>query len=150
MTDYTQTTHLAAGKAGEQGQDYVALSSYALTGAVANGDTFTFTNLLPKAPTCQIIDFEIWGVELDTGGSPSLTFTVGDGTDADGYLTTKGGAVGLQNSLAGQLFYKGDGAIIGAAAGTAASRNVKITITAGAATAASSGKIFVKAICRGI
>lgn len=150
MTAYTQTTHKTVGRAGERGQQFEALSSYALTGALVNADTITFSNLLPDPNRFKVVDFEFWSPELDTNATPTTLFTIGDGTDADGYLTSKGGAVTLSNSLAGQLFYKGDGAIIGAAAGTAASRDVVLTVTAAVATGATSGNLWVKVVCEAI
>lgn len=145
MTALTGTVVYAA-KNGESGQQYAGLGKYTLGGALANADTITWTNLLPKGKF-KVLGFKFWGPEIDTNATPTATFTIGDGTDADGYLTTKGGAVGLQNSLADQLSYEGDGALIGT---TQEGRNVVLTVTAAVATGATSGTIWVQPIIEGL
>ena len=146
MTAYTGTI-VSEGRGGELGQQFSAIGKYALTGALVNGDTITWSNLLPKN-TVKVIAFRFWSVELDTGGTPTTLFTIGDGTDPDGYLTSKGGAVTLSNSLAGQLSYFGDGALIGA--DDAASRDVVLTVTAAVATGATSGTLWVEVLLEGL
>lgn len=145
MTAYTGTVTRAA-KAGGLGELSVAKGSYTFGTEIENADTITWTNILP-GQGAKVVGFAVYGVELDTNATPTATFIIGDGSDTDGYLTTKGGAVGLQNSLAGQLFYKGDGALIDT---EVSSRNVVLTMTAATATGASSGTIYVELLVEGI
>ena len=76
-------------------------------------------------------------MEGDTNATPTATLVVGDGTDADGYLTSK-----TWGNALGQFQMFGDGAIIGTSAH--ASSNVKLTSGGTVATAASSGTVFVE------
>lgn len=149
MAALTGTVQVA-GKSGSVGRQFVAKGSYTLGGALANADTITWTNLLPDPNTCKVVSGRIYGPELDTNATPTMLFTIGDGTDADGYLLSKGGAVTLSNSLANQLMYEFDGAIICAAAGTAESRNVVLTVTAAVATGATSGTIWIELLLEGV
>lgn len=135
------------GLSGEKGNEYSALLTYALTGALVNGDTITWSNVLPSIKQCNVIWMDFQAPELDTNATPTMTFTIGDGTTANAYLTTKGGAVGLQNSLGGQLAYYGDGAGIGAAPAT---RNLVFTVTAAVATGATTGTISILLRLKGI
>lgn len=132
-----------AGRSGEIGGQRFFLGEYDLAAALVNADTITWSNILPSSGTFKVLDFKIVAPELDTNATPTMLFVVGDGTDNDAFLTSKGGAVGLQNSLAGQLSYFGDGAAIGAAAGTVVGRDIVLTVTAAVATGATSGKIRV-------
>ncbi len=145
MTAYTGTITVA-GKNGEVGQQFNAVGKYTFGTEVEDTDTITWTNLLPNNSS-KVVGFKVYGTELDTNATPTATFTIGDGTDPDGYLTTKGGAVGLQNSLAGQLIYFGDGALMFT---DVSSRDVVLTMTAATATGASSGTIYVEVLIEGI
>lgn len=145
MTAYTGTI-AQYGRLGEIGRQTIASGYYTLGAEIEDTDTITWDNVMPNGKF-KVIDFEVWGVELDTNATPTATFTIGDETDPDGYLTTKGGAITLSNSLAGQLFYKGDGALLNT---TTAGRDVVLTMTAATATGASSGKIWWKAVIEGI
>lgn len=145
MTAFTGTNVLT-GKGGELGALSIARGSYTFGTEVENADTITWTNILP-AQGAKVVGFKVFGTELDTNATPTATFTIGDGTDADGYLTTKGGAVGLQNSLAGQLFYEGDGALVGT---KVTGRNVVLTMTAATATGASTGTIYVELLLEAV
>lgn len=147
MTAYTGTVTIPA-RAGERGQQHTGLLTYALTGALVNADTITWSNAVPLGAQAKIVDLQFWSPELDTDATPTATFIIGDGTDTDGYLTTKGAAVGLQNSLAGQLFYKGDGAVIGTV--TQASRNIVLTVNAAVATGATSGTLRIAVTVEGV
>lgn len=118
------------------GMEYTALGAYTLVGSITNADTITFTNLLP-ANDVIILGFEYFGQELDTNASPTLALTAGDGTDADGYLTSK--TAGNAN---GQLQLEGDGAFIGGS--TQTGRDVVLTTSGTLGTAASSGTLFVR------
>lgn len=147
MTAYTGTVTIPA-RAGERGIQTTGMGSYALTGALVNADTITWTDAVPLGTQAKIVGFRFFSVELDTNASPTMLFKVGDGTDDDGYLTSKGGGVGLQNSLAGQLAYFGDGAIIGTA--TQAGRNIVLTVSAAVATGATSGTLYYEVTVEGI
>lgn len=148
MANYTGTV-LVKGRAGDLGQQMQALGEFDLAdggAGLADTDTITWTGLLQGSNT-KIVGFKFYGVEIDTNATPTATFTIGDGTDADGYLTTKGGAVGLQNSLGGQLVYFGDGALIGT---EVSGKDVVLTVTEAVATTATTGKIYVSPIVEGV
>lgn len=145
MTALVGTT-VIKGRSGERGTQYAALLKYTLLAALVNGDTITWSNCLPNGKF-KVVGFRIWGVELDTNASPTMLFTVGDGVDADGYKLSAGGGVGLQNSLAGQLVYLGDGALIGT---TDAANDVVLTVTAAVATGATSGDIWIELVIEGV
>ncbi len=120
----------------QAGMQYEALGSYTLGGAIVTADTITWSNILP-ANDVQVMDFEFYGAELDTNGSPTGTLIVGDGTTTNGYLTSK--VCGSANQ---QFFVKGDGAFIGAS--TQSGRNIVATVGGTLATAASSGTVYVR------
>ena len=140
-------TVVNAGRSGERGQQFVATGTYALTGALVNADTITWSNFFPSGKF-KLVSLEVYGPELDTNATPTMKFKIGDGTTVDAYLTEKGGALGLQNSLPSQLFYKGDGASIGTS--FTGLRNLVMTVTAAVATGATSGTIFVEAVVEGV
>lgn len=146
MTALVGAAPIIKGRSGERGTQYTALLKYTLLAALVNADTITWSNCLPNGKF-RVVGFEVWGVELDTHGTPTMLFTVGDGVDADGYKLSASGAIGLQNSLAGQLFYKGDGALIGT---TDAANDVVLTVTAAVATGATSGDIWIEVVLEGI
>lgn len=147
MAAYTGTiSH--AGKAGETGQQFECIGSYALTGALVNADTITWPNLLPKAKA-KVVSFEFWAPELDTSASPTAVATIGDGTDADGYITTFNlGLPAVAPANGQQIIAKGNGAIIGTT--TQAGRDVVFTVTGVVATGATSGILWVRAVLEGI
>ena len=120
-----------------------AAGYYSLAAALTTDDTYEI-DLFAGLEGYDIIPVsaEVYGVEADTGASPTGTFRVGDAAVADGILTTKGMAVGLQNSLAGQLFYKGDGSLIKNGTRLTGTKII-ITPVANPATGATAGDIFV-------
>lgn len=140
MASYDGTITIS-GKAGEIGTQSKARGEFALPGALADTDTITWSNLLPKGGA-KVIDVQVFGVEVDTNATPTLTYTVGDGTDADGYITTKTGAAGAS----GQHFAKGDGALVDT---DVTGRDVVLTVTADPATGATSGTLFVEVTVEG-
>lgn len=144
MADYTGEV-LREGRAGIRGEQVVALGKFSLTAGLANNDTITFSNLIPNKDRVKVIGFKLFAPELDTNSTPTGTITVGDGTDADGYLTSKDMGV---NSA--QLTFFGDGALIGADAGTVAGRDVVITVASAVATATTSGDIFVEVLTEAV
>lgn len=145
MTAYTGTVVIGAATGG-LGDEHTVKGSYTFGAEIENADTITWTGILGKGDK-EIVGFRVYGVELDSNATPTATFTVGTEDDADGLLTTKGGAVGLQNSLAGQLSYFGDGALVGT---TVDDEDIVLTMTAATATGASSGTIYVEAVLKGV
>lgn len=140
MTAYTGTI-LKAATGGELGRQYKVTGYYTFGAEVETTDTITWADIIP-ASGARVIGGKVWGVELDSNATPTATFIIGDGSDTDGYLNTKGGAVGLQNSLAGQLAYFFDGALLGTTVTT--NNDVVLTMTAATATGASSGTIWIE------
>jgi len=145
MTAYTGTVLIGAANGG-LGEEHTVLGSYTFGAEVENTDTITWTGILGSNEK-RIVGFRVFGTELDTNATPTATFIVGTEDDDNGLLTTKGGAVGLQNSLAGQLSYFGDGALIGTITNDG---NIVLTVTAATATGASSGTIYVEATLKGV
>lgn len=139
-------TVVVAGKRGEVGQQYTARGKIALDAALATTNTYTISNLLPKGGA-KVIAFRFYGVEVDTNATPTCTVSIGNSDDPDGFLKTKGGAVGLQNSLAGQLTYFGDGDLIGT---TVTNRDLTMTVVANPATGATSGDLFYELVLEGV
>ena len=116
----------------------VTVSAVATIGTgVVTADTWTATNMLP-AQKVQIVGGKFFGQEFDTNASPTATVIIGDGTDTDFYLKSKtaGGAAAVFD-----VNFDGDG--IGGD-GTAAGRDVVVTLGGTVATAASSGEIRVE------
>lgn len=142
MAAYTGT-NVKKGKNGELGQEYTATGYYDLTTGLANADTITFSGLLPIGGY-RAVKGKVWGVEIDTNATPTGTFVVGTATDDDGFLTTKGAAVGLQNSLGGQLCYIFDGAQIGT---VITDTDLIVKMNAAVATGATSGRLWVELVC---
>ena len=150
MTAYTGTI-TREGRAGERGMQFIALGKYALTGALVNADTITWSNLLPDPNRFKVIGFRFWSPELDTDATPTATIIVGDGTDTDAYLTTSNVGLPAQAPANGyQINLSGNGAAIGAAAGTAVSRNVVLTVNGVVATGATTGTLWVEFVCEAI
>lgn len=148
MTAYTGTIETPP-KNGENGQQYWVYGTYALTaGGLDNTDTLTWTGLLPSTGDYWIKDVKLVAPELDTNASPTFTFTVGDGTDADAYIITTGGGVALSNSLAEPLVRWGNGASVGTKITTPVP-NVVLTGTAANATKATSGTIRIGFLIEG-
>lgn len=145
MADLTGTVTIPA-KNGGLGDQHTVRGEYTLAAALEDEDTITWSGILGKNDK-KIVSFRIFGVEIDTDATPTATFTVGTEDDADGLLLTKGGAVGLQNSLAGQLVYFGDGALVDA---TVDDEDIILTVTAAVGTGATSGTIFVEAVLEGV
>ena len=148
MTAYTGTVNTFAA-AGDKGQVGIGLLTYALTGALVNGDTITWTNALSGPKQAKVIGMLYSSPELDTSASPTATATIGDGTDADGYNTTFNLGLPVQAPANGaQIQNSGDGAIIGTS--THVGTNVVFTVTAAVATGATSGTIKIQPIVLGI
>jgi hypothetical protein len=142
MATLTGTRSFAPRNAGIDELVY-ASGYYTLAAALSTSNTYEI-DLFAGLEGFDVIPVaaEVYGVEADTNATPTGTFKVGDFSDDDGILTTKGMAVGLQNSLAGQLFYKGDGALIKAGTRLTGTKII-ITPVANPATGATSGDIFV-------
>lgn len=120
----------------QAGQTYTSVGTITVTEAIESGDTWLITGLLPEDGV-QVIGCKVFGIEGDTNASPTATIVVGDGTDADGYVTSR-----TWGDANGQFQAFGDGALIGST--TQASSNVKVTSGGTVATAASSGKLWVE------
>ena len=147
MTAYTGTI-VNAGRSGERGAQYVATGTYALTGALVENDTITWSNFFPPGKF-KLVDFVFWAPELDTNASPTGTAIIGDGTDTDAYLTTKNIGKPAQLPANGsQLVYRGDGASIGTS--FTGLRDVVLTVNAAVATGATSGTLRIMAVIEGI
>jgi len=146
MTAFTGTV-IKAGIAGERGTLSLFTGKFDLTGALASGDTITFSNVFPQLGTFVVRNFRYESGRLDTNTSPTAFFTIGDGTDADGYLTTRTPTFSLLTGAVGRVSYEGDGACLDVKpgdSGAPASRDVVITFTASPATAATTGTIYVR------
>lgn len=146
MAAYTGTIDIA-GKNGELGQQNFCRGKYALAGALANTDTITFTNLLPLAGG-KIVGFRFYSPELDTNATPTMTFTIGNSDDADGYLKTVNGGLPAQLPANGsQLNYCGNGDLITT---TVTNRTVVLTVTGVVATGETAGNLYVEIILEGV
>lgn len=119
------------------GAEYTAIGSYTFAAEVANGDTITWADLIPKG--AEVVDVTYYGVELDTDASPTGTINIGDGTDVDGFID--GASIGLAAAGANQVIAKSNGEKLGTTYTTAT--DVKLTVASAVATAASSGNVYV-------
>ena len=105
---------------------------------VVTADTWTFENMLPNI-NVLIVGGRISGQEFDTDATPTATVIIGDGTDTDGYLTSKTAGTAQTN---GQYYAEFDGALLGGSA--QASVDLVVTLGGTVATAASSGDFFLE------
>jgi hypothetical protein len=130
-----------AGKNGELGQQYQAVGTYALGGALAAADTITWTGLLPKGKF-KVVSGYMTAPELDTNASPTGTIKIGDGTDDDAYLTESNIGLPAQAPANGYpLTLPFNGASMGTT--VSALPNVVATVVGVMATSATSGTIRV-------
>lgn len=81
---------------------------------------------LPAGFTC--LHGAIWATDMDTGGSPALTFNVGDAGDADRFFAASN--VGQAGTASSAIARTGYGFT------TTAKTRVTVTVSAAAATAA--------------
>lgn len=135
-------TVVIPGKGGELEARSSGVGKRTFAAGIANTDTITITGaggLFPRNRKIRILGGRVWGIEVDTNATPTGLFTIGTAADADGFLTSKGLAVGLQNSLAGQLNYVFDGELIGT---TIDPTDLILTVTAAVATSATSGDLW--------
>lgn len=121
------------------GKQYTRRAYFTVGSAVETGDSWTASNFLPSQDV-QIISGMVFGADLDTNASPQATVIVGDGTDTDGYLSSKTAGGGEQNNV-----LPFDGALISTYGTPPASRNLTLTLGGTVATAASSGTVWVEA-----
>lgn len=145
MTAYTGTV-LIPGKNGDKGAQNIALGKLTFASALASGDTYTLTNILPLGGA-KVVSVRVFGAELDTGATPTGKYKVGNSDDSDGYLVDKSAALGLQNSLPSQAVYFGDGILIGT---TVTNRDVVLTGITNMATGATEVSLFVELVLEGI
>lgn len=122
----------------DAGQQYTSVGTYALAGALVAADTITWDNLIPKG--AQVLDVSWVSPELDTNASPTATISVGDGTDADGFMLAF--SVGIAAASLTYVATGGNGATIGSTYSSAT--DVVATVASAVATGATSGTIFVK------
>jgi len=150
MTAFTALT-INPAKIGEVGEIVVGTGTFTLTGALANTDTITFTGIVSPG-NFRVIGFDIWSNEIDTDATPTGTWTVGNATDPDGYLTTQNMGLPAQLPANGsQLRYSGNGALIGTNIGTVSTDgNVVVTVTAAVATSATTGAVNVRIWVQGV
>ena len=139
------------GKSGELGQQYWCVGTYTLSGALANADTITWTNLFPKGKF-KIVKGLFSTPELDTNASPTGTAIIGDGTTTNAYMTTKNLGLAATAPANGQdIVYSMRGASIGTTFGSTTSlRNVVLTINGVMATSATTGTIEVAFLIEGV
>lgn len=82
--------------------------TYTLVGALANSDVI---EMAPVLPGMTVFDVILETTDLDTNGSPTMTFDVGDGDDVDRYIdgTTApgllGGGLARKNTLTAPRLY---------------------------------------------
>lgn len=119
------------------GAEYTSVGYYTFAAAVAQNDTITWADLIPKG--AQVVDIKYYGVELDTNSSPTGTVDLGDGTDQDGFID--GASIGLAAAGANQVIAHGNGELLGTTFTSAT--DVKATFPTAVATAASSGNVYV-------
>lgn len=85
MTAYNYTV-LNTTPPWDAGKIFTVQAYYDLGGvALASGDTITATNLIPNNGI-EIVDVVIAASETDTDATPTGTFNVGDGDDADRFI----------------------------------------------------------------
>lgn len=106
------------------------VGTYVLSAALALNDVIQMVKV-PQGAT--ILNVILAATDLDTGGSPAIALTVGDGSDADRFITS---------STVGQA---GGIASLNAAAGAGykytATDTIDVTVATGPATGATSGTV---------
>lgn len=131
---------------GQGGYVQVRKVTYNITAALAASDVI---QMVPVQPGEQCVGGWIITPDLDTNGSPTITFDVGDGDDVDRYVD--GSAV----PQTGGVIAWGAGVAASAAAATAfnkvytAADTLDITVSAAVATGATSGAITMIALIVG-
>lgn len=127
------TTGVKPWKTGEQ---YTFIRDYTLADTIASGDTIEF-DLMPTGVK-HVVDFELFGSELDTNASPTGTIIAGfkGAADTDGVLASK-----VAGGAGQQFFVKGDGAEMRTSTTATA---IVATVGGTLATAASSGTLYAK------
>ena len=122
------------------GQQFTSLGKVTFSGSATTGDTGTIAGMTPEVNGFTVVSVDVWGDKLDAHETAATaTLSVGDGTDADGYLT--GGLAGRDGPAADQLVLKGNGALVGTGT-TPASTSLVITLGGTVATAASGGVLW--------
>lgn len=124
------------------GQVSTVTGTYALSGALANADTITWTDIFPDKDV-TVLSVKTITPDLDTNASPTGTYTVGDGTDVDGYIA--GGKLNIPTGTDDPALgvTEGQGALIGTT--ISGKRNIVLTVDAAVATGATSGTVTVEA-----
>lgn len=106
------TTILAPTTPWKTGETYTVKAKTVVSGTITNTDTFTIEDILPPGQK-TVVSVRHYGGEYDTNASPTTTITIGDGTDADGWLTSK--TAGVTATGISQIILEGDGVLIGTA-----------------------------------
>lgn len=120
----------------QAGMEYTSVGYITVTEAIESGDTWLIPGMLPDN-NVQVLGCRVFGIEGDTNASPGGTIVVGDGTDADAYVTSR-----TWGDANGQFQAFGEGVVIGTS--NQASTGVKVTSGGSVGTAASSGNLWVE------
>ena len=141
----TFATGLATSNAGFTGPGggvvYVREAVYTLTAALAENDII---EMIPVAAGERVVDLQIVSEDLDTHGTPTITFDVGDGDDVDRYID--GTTIGQTGGFA----RLGDGLATDAEAIAVnklytAADTIDVKVSAAVATGATTGTIRLRA-----
>lgn len=127
----------------QAGMQYTSVGTYAFGAAVAQNDTITWDDLIPKG--AQVLSVIGFLPELDTNASPTGTVDVGTVADADIFID--GASVGLAAAGSNQVvigpnIITGTGAI-GDKTTYSTATDLVMSFTAAFATAASTGNVVV-------
>lgn len=141
----TFQTGLATSNAGFTGPGggvvYVREAVYTLTAALVAADVI---QMIPVAPGERVVDLHLITEDLDTNGTPTITFDVGDGDDVDRYID------GTTAPQTGGIAEYGSGVASDAAAIAinklyTAADTIDIVVASAVATGAATGTIRLRA-----
>jgi|DEB0MinimDraft_6_1074348.scaffolds.fasta_scaffold117591_1 hypothetical protein len=140
MTDFTGTL-VVEPRIGDLDKVCHTKVLFTLTEALATTNSYTFTPFIDGYYSV-VEDVQLYGVNADTNATPTGTYTLGTTDDKDGLLTTKAMSVALQNSLASQVNYFGDGDLIKNQT-VITGDTLELDVTANPATGATAGDIWI-------
>lgn len=129
------------------GLEYTAVGTFALTGALASGDTITAANIIPGNGV-EIKEIIVSHPRLDSNATPTGTYNLGDGTTAAAFIASgnMGGVnagVNMSNTInVAPSTTTGAGMIYNNAT------NVVLTVNAALATAVTTGLVTLKVVYR--
>lgn len=123
------------------GHTFEVRGTFTIAATTETGDTATFSDALPALNfPVKVVGGSVEMDEADSNASPG-DLTVGDGTDADGYLT----ASAMGSAANENVIYEFNGALIGE---TATSRDVVLTLgTVATGVAGATGVLTVRYFC---